>query len=58
MADGLHDRYMKAASAHRTHGETCTRCSADVRCADGLRLYEAFARLQDAYLAKQKQNRG
>ncbi|MGM0364169.1 hypothetical protein ACNFRX_29745 [Streptomyces griseoaurantiacus] len=49
---------MKASAANRAHGETCTRCSPDARCDTGQRLYESFERLQDAYLAKQKQTRG
>ncbi|MDX3129633.1 hypothetical protein PV367_07440 [Streptomyces europaeiscabiei] len=58
MAESLYDRYMKAGAANRAHGETCTRCSPDARCADGQRLYESFERLQDAYLAQQKETRG
>ncbi|MGI5359966.1 hypothetical protein ACQI4E_32360 [Streptomyces sp. CA-252508] len=58
MAEALYDRYMKAAAASRAHGETCTRCSPDVRCGAGQRLYESFARLQDVYLAQQKERRG
>ncbi|MDX3208444.1 hypothetical protein [Streptomyces scabiei] len=58
MAESLYDRYMKASAAHRAHGETCTRCSPDARCDTGQRLCESFERLQDAYLAKQKQTRG
>ncbi|MFD8023508.1 hypothetical protein ACFV6G_24170 [Streptomyces lavendulae] len=54
MAEGLYDRYMKAAAAHRAHGETCEGCSPDARCGIGQPLHESFARLQDAYLAKQK----
>ncbi|MFF4534241.1 hypothetical protein ACFY1P_33840 [Streptomyces sp. NPDC001407] len=58
MADSPYDRYMKAEAASRAHGETCTRCSPNARCGDGQRLYESFTRLQDAYLAKQKELRG
>ncbi|WP_086785051.1 hypothetical protein [Streptomyces caniscabiei] len=58
MAESLYDRYMKAAAAHRTHGETCTRCSPGARCDTGRRLYESLARFQDDYLAQQKQKRG
>ncbi|WP_217208883.1 hypothetical protein [Streptomyces sp. AC550_RSS872] len=58
MAESLHARYMKADAARRAHGETCTRCSPDARCADGQRLYESFERLQDVYLARQKEQRG
>ncbi|MFE4579998.1 hypothetical protein [Streptomyces chartreusis] len=53
--DDLFDRYMKADTAHRAHGETCTRCSPDARCSVGQRLYESFERLQDACLARRKQ---
>ncbi|MCL7430139.1 hypothetical protein [Streptomyces sp. YS415] len=49
---------MKASTANRAHGETCSRCSPDVRCDTGRRLQESFERLQDAYLAQQKQTRG
>ncbi|MFF1498086.1 hypothetical protein [Streptomyces sp. NPDC058304] len=58
MAEGLYDRYMKAAAANRAHGETCNGCSPDARCDTSQRLYESFARLQDSYLAQQKQKRG
>ncbi|MCX4546493.1 hypothetical protein [Streptomyces sp. NBC_01565] len=58
MTESLYDRYMGAAAATRAHGETCTRCSSDARCDTGQRLYEQFARLQDVYLARQKQKRG
>ncbi|WP_370424319.1 hypothetical protein AB8O64_36825 (plasmid) [Streptomyces sp. QH1-20] len=49
MADDLYERYMKAAAAVRKHGEDCTDCSPEQRCAAGERLYESFSRLQDAY---------
>ncbi|WP_189389990.1 hypothetical protein [Streptomyces sp. SDr-06] len=53
MAESLYDRYMKAEAAYRAHGKTCTSCSSTTaRCRDGQRLYESFARLQDAYLAQ------
>ncbi|MFF7986985.1 hypothetical protein ACFZDK_49265 [Streptomyces sp. NPDC007901] len=45
---------MRADTANRAHGETCTECSPDVRCEVGQRLQESFERLQDAYLAQQK----
>ncbi|MGI5532500.1 hypothetical protein ACQEVX_35565 [Streptomyces syringium] len=50
MADDLYERYMKAEAADRKHGEDCTDCSPDQRCAAGARLYESFARLQEAYI--------
>jgi hypothetical protein len=49
---------MKAATANRAHGETCTGCAPDARCGIGQRLLESFERLQDAYLAQQKKTRG
>ncbi|MFI6881155.1 hypothetical protein ACIBL6_47695 [Streptomyces sp. NPDC050400] len=57
MADSLYDRYMKAAAAHRAHGNSCTSCSSEARCTAGQRLDESFVRLQDAYLNQQKQQR-
>ncbi|MFD5426378.1 hypothetical protein [Streptomyces sp. NPDC127084] len=56
MAESLYDRYVKAAAADRAHGEACEGCSPDARCAVGQRLYESFARLQDAYLAQRKRS--
>ncbi|GGZ89807.1 hypothetical protein GCM10010371_57110 [Streptomyces subrutilus] len=49
MADGLYERYMTAAAEHRQHASTCKSCSPTKRCADGRRLYEAFAKHQDDY---------
>lgn len=54
VPDDLLTRYMRADTANRAHGETCTECSPDVRCEVGKRLQESFKRLQDAYLAQQK----
>ncbi|WP_179166881.1 hypothetical protein [Streptomyces sp. CB03238] len=50
--DALYDRYMKATAAHRAHRKTCPQCSPHARCTSGQRLYETFARIQDAYLAR------
>ncbi|MFI1652122.1 hypothetical protein ACH4XT_35055 [Streptomyces avidinii] len=49
MPDDLYTRYMKAAAAHRQHASSCKSCSLDDRCADGQRLYDDFAKLQDDY---------
>ncbi|MEU6885589.1 hypothetical protein ABZ918_10325 [Streptomyces viridosporus] len=58
MAESLYDRYMAAARAHREHEQQCTSCAPGARCDTGRRLYESLARLQDAYLTRQKQQRG
>ncbi|MEW1639284.1 hypothetical protein AB0469_35170 [Streptomyces sp. NPDC093801] len=58
MADGLYQRYMKAAAEYRTHAAQCRTCTQARRCTDGQRLFESFARLQDAYLAQQRRPRG
>ncbi|CAL9672827.1 hypothetical protein SUDANB15_07532 (plasmid) [Streptomyces sp. enrichment culture] len=51
MAESLYDRYMSAAWAYREHEQQCTDCcSSKSRCETGQRLYESFARLQDAHL--------
>ena len=55
MADDLYTRYMQAAFAARAHGKSCTKCSSAGRCADGQRLDEALARLQDAYQRRLRQ---
>ncbi|MPY36718.1 hypothetical protein FNH09_37525 [Streptomyces adustus] len=55
--DDLFARYQAAAAAHRTHRATCTLCTDTSRCSTGQRLFEAFARLQDAYLNCQRQQR-
>ncbi|MFE7777655.1 hypothetical protein ACFU5O_27905 [Streptomyces sp. NPDC057445] len=49
MAEDLYDRYMKASAALRRHENECGECSPAERCLDGQRLFESFARLQDAY---------
>ncbi|WP_437109570.1 hypothetical protein [Streptomyces sp. enrichment culture] len=42
---------MSAAWAYREHEQQCTDCcSSKSRCETGQRLYESFARLQDAHL--------
>ncbi|MGW5098191.1 hypothetical protein ACWEQ1_32170 [Streptomyces nodosus] len=54
MPDDLYQRYQAAHRAHQAHTTTCTRCTDTARCPDGERLYESFARLQDAYLTCQR----
>ncbi|WLQ69192.1 MULTISPECIES: hypothetical protein [Streptomyces] len=50
MADDLHTRYMRAADIWDAYRAGCTTCQHDTRCAAGVRLFERFTRLQDAYL--------
>ncbi|MFD9398191.1 hypothetical protein ACFWA4_05145 [Streptomyces sp. NPDC060011] len=57
MSDDLHRRYQDAHTAHQEHARTCTTCTDTSRCPGGQRLCEAFARLQDAYLNRQRQQR-
>ncbi|MFC8876131.1 hypothetical protein [Streptomyces ardesiacus] len=54
MADALHQRYMKAFRVYRDHRTACTTCTNTRRCHEGERLWTAFARSQDAYLARQR----
>ena len=56
-AEDLYDRYQVAHTAHRSHRPTCTDCTDTERCPAGQRLFESFARLQDAYLNRQRQQR-
>ncbi|MFI1700623.1 hypothetical protein ACH419_32270 [Streptomyces bobili] len=55
--DDLHERYQAAHTAHRTHQATCCTCTDTGRCPAGQRQFESFARLQDAYLNRQRQRR-
>lgn len=56
--DDLYVRYMKAYRAALEHTQGCPACQASERCATGAPLHECFARLQDAYRARQtKQQR-
>ncbi|MER6441287.1 hypothetical protein ABT275_33620 [Streptomyces sp. NPDC001185] len=57
MAEGLYERYQAASTAHRTHRGACTVCTDTERCTAGQRLFESFARLQDAYLNRQRAQR-
>ena len=56
-AADLYERYQRAATAHRQHRASCTDCTDTGRCPAGQRLFEAFARLQDAYLNRQRNQR-
>lgn len=53
----LYDRYQSANTAHRNHRAACSACTDTERCPTGQRLFETFARLQDAYLTRQRQQR-
>ncbi|MFH8797568.1 hypothetical protein [Streptomyces sp. NPDC017941] len=54
MTTDLRARYLAAHQTYKTHRNGCAACSAGRRCTAGARLYESFARLQDAYLAQLK----
>ncbi|MEU0054678.1 hypothetical protein [Streptomyces sp. NPDC006309] len=57
MPDDLHQRYQAAHRAYQSHADSCgAGCTRGTpQCRDGKRLYETFARLQDAYLTRLKQ---
>ena len=57
MPDDLYERYQAAHTAHRSHRATCTDCIDTSRCPTGQRLFQSFARLQDAYLNRQRSQR-
>ncbi|MDU0300557.1 hypothetical protein [Streptomyces sp. PAL114] len=57
MPDDLYKRYQSAHAEHRAHRTACTECTDTSRCPTGQRLFELFARLQDAYLNRQRSNR-
>jgi hypothetical protein len=54
VADDLYTRYLAADRAWRVHASDCTSCKACTHCRAGAPLYERFARIQDAYLQRQK----
>ncbi|MFJ4633588.1 hypothetical protein [Streptomyces sp. NPDC088847] len=56
-ATDLYERYQRAATAHRQHRASCTNCTDTGRCTAGQRLFETFARLQDAHLNRQRNQR-
>lgn len=45
----LYTRYMQASRDWTDHRGRCTACRLDQRCTEGIRLFELFADLQDAY---------
>jgi len=49
---------MAASTAHRRHIRTCAQCTTVFHCTTGTRLYEAFSRLQDAYLTHRRNQCG
>lgn len=57
MPDDLYQRYMTVRAALRRHGAECETCTAQRQCTVGAQLHESLARLQDAYLARQKRSR-
>jgi len=57
VPDDLYQRYQAAARAHREHTSGCPHCTDRARCPAGERLWTAFVRLQDAYLARQRSKR-
>ncbi|NUK11172.1 hypothetical protein HRW18_24975 [Streptomyces lunaelactis] len=58
VPDDLYERYMTAHRALAAHRTGCTACRSRQTCQPAQRLVESFTRLQDAYLARQKQKRG
>lgn len=57
QADDLYVRYMKAFEDSTEHTTTCAACQAGQPCVQGEPIHEKFARLQDAYLRRQSQQR-
>ncbi|MEU1407848.1 hypothetical protein ABZ471_36925 [Streptomyces sp. NPDC005728] len=55
--DDLYIRYMEAFTDSTEHTINCPVCQADQSCVPGEPIHERFARLQDAYTARQKQQR-
>ncbi|KUH35342.1 hypothetical protein [Streptomyces kanasensis] len=55
--DDLYVRYMKSFEDSTTHLGACAACQAEQPCETGAPIHERFARLQDTYLARQKQQR-
>ncbi|MFD5557824.1 hypothetical protein ACFWIA_28785 [Streptomyces sp. NPDC127068] len=54
----LHELYMAADKARRAHLVACGRCTAErPDCRDGDQLNLKFVRLQDQYLAAQRQHK-
>ncbi|MEU9072395.1 hypothetical protein AB0D60_36600 [Streptomyces sp. NPDC048306] len=57
MADAQYQLYLMALDAYLNHRAACSTCTIFRRCGEGGRLWVAFTRSQDAYLARQKQQR-
>ncbi|MEG8280962.1 hypothetical protein [Streptomyces sp. AHA2] len=55
--DDLFVRYMRAFQDSTEHTAACPTCQGETPCAEGAPIHERFARLQDAYTARQKQQR-
>ncbi|MBL3668383.1 hypothetical protein JL475_20785 [Streptomyces sp. M2CJ-2] len=55
--DDLFVCYMKALEDSTKHTAACPVCQGETPCAEGVPIHERFARLQDAYTARQKQQR-
>ncbi|MFF9691030.1 hypothetical protein [Streptomyces sp. NPDC014623] len=55
MPADLYTRYMDAHRAWADHAADCGTCTTtQPACPDGARLWEKFARLQDAHLNRNK----
>nr|WP_167308859.1 hypothetical protein [Streptomyces tendae] len=60
----MYQRYLKALEIYQDHRAacttctTCTTCTNSSRCREGDRLWDAFTRSQDAYLERQRSQRG
>ncbi|MEU6357662.1 hypothetical protein ABZ896_51620 [Streptomyces sp. NPDC047072] len=55
--DDLYVRYMKAFEDSLEHTNNCEACQNGQDCVAGAPFHERLARLQDAYQARQKQQR-
>lgn len=53
----LYVRYMRAFKESTEHTKGCAACQADRDCPVGAPIHERFARLQDAYRARQSKKR-
>ncbi len=57
QTDDLYVRYMQAFQDSEQHTSGCTACQSGQECTAGAPLHERFARLQDAYMRRQSQQR-
>ncbi|MFJ4585109.1 hypothetical protein [Streptomyces echinatus] len=55
--DALFVRYMKAFEDSAKHTADCPACQGETPCAEWVPIHDRFARFQDAYNARQKQQR-